>query len=356
MAKAKYRETFTYNGKRYDVTAPTQRELWRKVEEKKRLLESGMLITNEKTPVSRWMLDFLETYKQATVTPATYHQLKSYVKNYIDPAIGNMPIKDIRAIDLQKILNSVAGQSSSQANKLRNLLRSAFRQARIDRIIIYDPAETLTIPDVTEGTHRPITDEERKHILSVCETHRAGLWVLFCLYTGARPIESRAALWDDIDFDSHTITLHSAKNGFGDRIVPCPDLLYNRLYAVRQSGHVFTQPTTGKPHTATSMRQMWESFKRAVDIDMGAQTFRGAILPETSKIKDDLTPYCLRHTYATDLQSAGVPINVAREFLGHKNIVMTSRVYTRLSQKAFDDAAAKVRKFNRSNPAHLYVV
>ena len=31
-----FRETFTYQGKRYSVRAKTERDLWRKVEEKKR--------------------------------------------------------------------------------------------------------------------------------------------------------------------------------------------------------------------------------------------------------------------------------------------------------------------------------
>ena len=87
---------------------------------------------------------------------------------------------------------------------------------------------------------------------------------------------------------------------------------------------------------------MWESFKRAVDIDMGAKTFKGGVIPETSKVAADLTPYCLRHTYATDLQTAGVPINVAKDLLGHKEISMTARIYTHLSDEAFAAAANKV--------------
>ena len=60
------------------------------------------------------------------------------------------------------------------------------------------------------------------------------------------------------------------------------------------------------------------SFIHAPDIDMRSETYRGSIIPETSVVARDLTPYCLRHTYATDLQTAGVPINIAKEFLGHK--------------------------------------
>ena len=39
----------------------------------------------------------------------------------------------------------------------------------------------------------------------------------------------------------------------------------------KSSGYLFTQPTTGRPHTETSMKQMWRSFKQALDLDMGAQ-------------------------------------------------------------------------------------
>ena len=93
------------------------------------------------------------------------------------------------------------------------------------------------------------------------------------------------------------------------------------------------------------MKQMWRSFKQALDLDMGAQMASGAIDPETSVVADDLTPYCLRHTYATDLQSAGVPLNVAKDLPGHQSIAMTSQIYTHLSVDAFTEASLKVINF-----------
>ena len=96
------------------------------------------------------------------------------------------------------------------------------------------------------------------------------------------------------------------------------------------------------------MKQMWRSFKQALNLDMGAQMVHGAIDPETSAAADDLTPYCLRHTYATDLQSADVPINVAKDFLGHKSIAMTSQIYTHLSVDGFAEASLKVINFQHA--------
>ena len=344
-----FRETFTYQGKRYSVRAKTERDLWRKVEEKKRRLEEGIDVTNENTTVDRWFENYLTAYKKGNVTDKTYHQLEAYVKNYISPAIGNRRLKDIQTIDLQLIMNSCAGKSQSQARKLRDLIRQAFKQARISRVLIFDPSEGIVMPKTTNGTHRALTDEERLHIHSVARSHRGGLWVLFMLYTGARPDETRKARWEDIDFKGHVIVLHSAKTDYGDRRVPIPARLYKRLKWVKQdSGYLFTQPTTGKPHTETSMKQMWRSFKQALDLDMGAQMKGGAIDPETSVVADDLTPYCLRHTYATDLQSAGVPLNVAKDLLSHQSIAMTSQIYTHLSVDAFADASLKVINFQHA--------
>ena len=38
-----FRHTWTFEGKRYSVRAKDEKDLWRKVAEKQRLLESGMI-------------------------------------------------------------------------------------------------------------------------------------------------------------------------------------------------------------------------------------------------------------------------------------------------------------------------
>ena len=54
--------------------------------------------------------------------------------------------------------------------------------------------------------------------------------------------------------------------------------------------------------------------------------------------------YCLRHTYCTDLQAAGVPINVARELMGHASISTTAEIYTHGSAESFEDAREKLNQ------------
>jgi site-specific recombinase XerD len=70
---------------------------------------------------------------------------------------------------------------------------------------------------------------------------------------------------------------------------------------------------------------------------MGATVYRNQIIK--SAVAADLTPYCLRHTYCTDLQNAGVPINVAKYLMGHSNISVTVNIYTHTTEKTLREAA-----------------
>jgi len=77
-----------------------------------------------------------------------------------------------------------------------------------------------------------------------------------------------------------------------------------------------------------------------MDIAMGAKLYRNQI--KVSMVAPDLCPYCLRHTYCTELEAAGVPINVARYLMGHSDIGVTSKIYTHTTSKTIEDAADKI--------------
>ena len=94
-------------------------------------------------------------------------------------------------------------------------------------------------------------------------------------------------------------------------MLPISDYLYERLWHRKKNADelIFCQPLTGRMHSSSSANDYWNNFKRALDIQMGAKVYRNKIVQ--SVVAEDLVAYCLRHTYCTDLQRAGVPINVA---------------------------------------------
>lgn len=252
-----------------------------------------------------------------------------------------MQLRDVKTIQLQAILNEQAGKSASHVKKLRMVMRELFRYARQLRIIEYDPAELLELPSSIRRTRRSITEEERAAILAVAEYHRAGAWVRMLLYTGMRPGETIALTWGDIDLESKEIHVRAAKESGANRVkepktqagirtIPIREVYLPYLLAEAEKGHapsdlVFTTPG-GKMHTEDSLRRLWKSFIREVDLHMGAITYRNKIIE--SKVAPDLVPYCLRHTFCTDLEKAGISLNVAKELMGHADVKTTANIYT----------------------------
>lgn len=360
MGKYNYiRKTFTHEGKHYEVTGKTEKEVALKMAKKLDALERGEIETDKTITVDSWFRKWLDVYKKPKgLTPKSLGMYEEKYRNYIKPAIGKKKLKDVKDIHLQKVLNEQAGMSYSHVSKIRMVLQEMFKQARISRIITYDPSEALTLPDSVKRSHRSLTDDERYHVLEVAKTHRAGLWVLLMLYSGIRPGEAFALQWKDIDFDRNEIHIYKAKESgsseikgpktqAGIRDIPMTEALRERL--LEEKGDPFDlvlKTIAGNIHNENSTKRMWLSFLRAVDIHMGAETYRNKIVK--SVVSDDLTPYCLRHTFCTDLQRAGVPINIAKELMGHSDISMTANIYTHKDQASLHDNMLKLDGLEKS--------
>lgn len=333
------RKTARWNGKKYEATGKTELEAMSKLAEKLAAAKRGEDLVSGAMTVSAWYKQWIDLYKKPK--GLTEKSLKMYdekFNGYIRPAIGHMKLKDVKDVHLQRILNSQAGRSASHVKKIRMVLQEMFKRARQSRLIPYDPAELLELPTVKQGRRRSITEEERAAILAVAERHRAGLWILTLLYTGMRPGETAALTWSDVDFDHNEIHVHAAKESgnrtikgpktaSGVRDIPIHAALLPRLLAARGKPFSLVFPTkAGTVQNESSMRRMWNSFRTELDLQLGAKTKDGKIVE--SVVADDLTPYCLRHTFCTDLQRAGVPINNAKELMGHADIQTTANIYT----------------------------
>lgn len=334
-----YRKTARWNGKQYEATGRTELEALTRLANKLAAAKRGEEAINGSMTVNAWYKQWKATYKDKKgLTTKSLDMYDEKYNGYIKPAIGHMKLQSVRDVHLQKILNAQAGMSASHAKKIRMILQQLFKRARQSRLIPYDPAELLELPAVTQGTRRSITDEERAAILAVAKTHRSGLWILTLLYTGMRPGETAALNWADVDFVNKEIHVHAAKESgsrdikgpktaAGVRDIPIHAALLPLLEAAKGDPFSPVFPTrAGTIQNESSMRRMWNSFRRALDIQLGAETQDGKIV--RSVVAEDLTPYCLRHTFCTDLQRAGVPINIAKELMGHADIQTTANIYT----------------------------
>lgn len=332
------RKTARYNGKQYQAYGKTELEALKKLAEKLAAVKRGEELISGSMTVDAWYKQWKATYKDPKgLTKKSLGMYDEKYNKYIQPSIGRLRLQDVRDTHLQRILNDQAGMSLSHAEKVRRVLREMFSRARKSRLISYDPSEDLELPAVINGKHRSITEEERNVILEVAKYHPSGLWVLTLLYTGMRPGEAAALNWADVDFQNNMIHIHSAlesgstrlkapKTEAGLRDIPIHSDLRWRLQEAKGKPFdpVFKTQSGGRQNSG-SISRLWKSLLREMNIRMGAEVYRNQI--KEPKVADDLTMYCLRHTFATDCARAGVPLETVRWLMGHADISTTANIY-----------------------------
>ena len=400
------RKSFRYQGQLFTVRGKTEREAKEKMYQLRRDLENGIVVKQHATvikqksmtgdlTVSEYSQIWLETYikpkirkpgaakQKNTIEEKSYEMYVYKLSGTIIPAIGDLKLREVVDTHLQQVLNDekYKGRSKSHCEKVKIVMNAMFRQAVKSRLIQFNPAEDLIVTAEEGEGHRSLTPYEREVIQKVAKTHRCGLWVRFLFSTGLRPGESAPLQVADIDFTEKLVRITKAiesgteniigppKSKAGIRNVPLRDDIARDLKTAiagkKPTDFVFPQTDGKTMMTTTSLCNNWRSFSRQMDLAMGAETTaHGHIydpkdvdkqgvplypdengLPRNGhKIADDLVLYCLRHTFCTDLQKAGIPLNIARILMGHEDIRITSAIYTHTDT---DDVKAAGEKLNR---------
>ena len=342
------RTSFTYEGKRYWIRGTSPEDLAAKKALKLRDLEEQVKI--ESAMLTRdWATEWLETYKRDYVIDKSYKDYKSRLNRHILPHIGYLQLKQVKPIHLRKIMQEMKGYSGSRIDKVHQCVCQLFAAAWENDLIKDDPSKGLKKPAGPRGSHRSITAHEREIILKVAENHKHGLWILIMLYCGLRTGETARVRIKDFDFKGKKLYIDGTKTSNAPRYVPVPEEILDKIKALGKGpfDFVFTNKD-GVPIKPHNRGRMWKSFKKAMHIEMGGRIYRNAIVPPYV-VAEDLVPYCLRHTYCTDLQDAGIPINVAKELMGHSDIYLTAKIYTHYTDVSFRDAADKLESYRSNN-------
>ncbi len=351
MTTYKYRHREVYKDIPIDIKTNDLNDLMKKLERRRRQIDRQTLSPSTK------LLDFsikvIETYKQPKVSGSWYESIEGFVRKKIVPGIGNKPVGKIKPMEVEAFLSTLSGLSDSHIKKIYDVTKLIFHYAYKNGLTPYDYSEDFVLPRGKKGkTGRSITDYERQVLLQVLPGHRGELFCKIMLYCGLRPGEVCALQWKDIDFTEECICVDKAlkkdgtiglpKTTAGIRIVPVPKELLGLLRQRKgQPFDLVCPQSNGKYHTHTTRIKMWQNICREMNIAMGCTVFRNQLVPPYP-LADDFTMYNLRHTYCTDLEKKGVPINIARWLMGHASIETTSKIYTHGSQESFEKAKSLI--------------
>lgn len=343
--KVKYKGVQFYGSTLSEATA--KRDAYR------RELESGLREQTLGINFGSYAIQWIETYKDSC-SNRTYNAYVGIVNRAID-VIGDRRMKDITKMDIQKLLNSLKGYSTSTVKKYRMTLNSIFTAAVQDRVILTNPCYGVKLPDSTSGTHRAITDEERELIHKSVGHHDMALAAMVMLYAGLRRGEVLALDYTDIDleagfinvskgiiFDGNQPILTTPKTDAGIRSVPIIEPLRSAFSGMggrvlcNQNGGIMSQ---------VSFTRKWESYISYLETLMNGCQKRwygktrdhrrlvesGGTLPPWRECT--IRPHDLRHSYVTMLYDAGTDIKTAMKWVGHADEQMIMRIYAHLTEQ-----------------------
>jgi integrase/recombinase XerD len=223
------------------------------------------------------------------------------------------------------------------ARKKLEALRAFMRFCWESTWIPNNPASNLKHPKTTDPPTVPFTPEELARILAACEQYRGGLGqrgrinayrlralVLLLLYSGLR-IRDAVTLSKDRIVNGKLL-LYTAKTGT-PVFCPLPPFVATELEKIRgtHAEHFFWSGE-GKPKSCVGDWQ--RSLKKL---------FRLAGVP-------DGRAHRFRHTFATNLLLAGVPLDRVATLLGHTNSKITEKHYAPWILARQEQLEADVRK------------
>ena len=323
------RMSFTYDGKRYDVYGNTKSDLIRKKTEKIESLKRNEVLICSSMLVRDWANQAVETYK-TNLSPNALKNYKYMMNAHVLSELGDMKLKDVKPLHCQKCLNLCEDMAQKTINDIYQIMRFIFSTAVDNALINVSPAAKITKPKGKAYKHRrSLTAYEEGIFLEAIKEHQHGLLFALMWGCGCRPSEAMNVDGRDISYKEGKPFLHirGTKTVNSDRYVPIPQLVMDMLPDRIEPFMPLVKTSADHRLNAQSTKRAWASLERIMNIKMGCKVYRNELIPPFP-LAPDLVPYCLRHTFCTNLAKRGVDIRTAQALMGHADIKMTSNIYT----------------------------
>jgi integrase len=288
------------------------------------------------------------------LSPLTLRRYRGLLDRSILPAIGDLSVKSIEAIDLDQLYNGLqkrAGLAPATVRQVHAIIRRAFRQAVLWGWANTNPAVNATPPRMVKPDLSPPDVEEVAALLAAADEFEPefGRFLHVAATTGARRGELCALKWGNVNFSAQTLTIEHS-------IIEMPG---GGMIEKDTKTHAMRRIALDEETVAVFKTQRGEAEVRAAiaDLDIGddAYVFSREIDGSTPwrpdsvgkrfrEIRDSLgltnvRLHDLRHFAATRLIAAGVPVRTVSGRLGHADPSTTLMVYSHFVEASDQDAA-----------------
>ena len=345
---------------RWHAAGDTRKDAEKLLGELVKRMHDGDYRAPERITFGDYLLERWLPTKQAQLRPSTFSSYRNNVITHIGPRIGSIPLQKLQPEDLDTFYAQLLregrrnGAGGGLAPKTVRIIHGIIRKALADAMrkgtVTRNVADLADPPKVRLGGSREMTvwsaDELRSFLASI-EDSEWYVPIFIAANTGMRRGEVLGLTWRNVDFDAarlvvsqqilsvqYEASVADVKTTNSRRTVDLDPRTVAVLKAWRRKQleqkmstgrrgndeFVFTHPEGGPIHPDL-FSQSWQRLMRDSEL-------------RRIRLHD------LRHTHATVLLKAGVPVKVVSERLGHSSPAFTMTVYQHVLPGMQADAAA----------------
>lgn len=357
--------------------------------------QAGEYFVPSEISFSDYLNIWLDQYCSINVKASTVEAYKKKIEAYIRPELGAYRLKALTPSVLQSFLNEKFNQGFSRNTLvvLKSMLTGSLGYAVEPlRYIQYNPTSMIKLPlsrargvvPTRKKERRPVTTEEWAQIVKrFPEGHPAYIPLLLAYRCGFRLGEVFGLMWSDIDFEQETITVNrqiQMNETIKKWIFTAPKYDSYRTITVDQNTLEILRRERDKQTRARAYYDEYytintvQAAEEGVHMDSGrlepngdgipvsmvmvredgsyiqprvmqhvARVIHGTYKKGLPVISSDWDFHSLRHTHATALVEAGVPLAVIQKRLGHAKIEMTEHYTDHVTETMERDFQSKLK-------------
>ena len=336
-------------------------------------VKRGQYVEPAKITLEAWMADWLDGLR---LGPSTMISYRKYTRLHITPYLGAVTLDKLNGPMITAAYRKLeatgradhkkgAGLSPRTVRYTHTILKAALKSAVQNGKILRNPADLASPPSAKEARAPEMhfwTAAQLSTFLVWALEHRpdiAPVWRLLA-YTGMRRGELLALRWREVDLDAGRLQVRRSRSGYRDkgqgmvihegstktgrgRVVDLDPETVEVLRSYRLARGALALQLV-RPDAYVVGNENGEPIhpdrftRRFTDSVASCQKGLGEDGPE---LLPAIRLHDLRHTHASLLLGAGIPVKVVSERLGHASATITLNTYQHVLPGMQQEAAAR---------------
>lgn len=321
---------------------------------------AGTLVGPARLTVAQFLEQWLD-FVQANVAAKTHARYAEILRDNLIPGLGHHALGKLQPLHIQQFYTSSlqaprrdrrAGQGISPKTVLHfhRTLHAALQLAVKWQLLGRNPSDSVQPPRPEDPELRVLSTGETVRLLEAARGTATHLPLLLALATGLRRGELVALKWEDLNLEAGTLQVRRSLEATKGRIAFKPPKTQKSrrqvtlpAFAVEALiGHRGRQ-AEHRLRTGPAYQDQGLIFANDLGGPIHPDSFSTMIRRLAAKAGlEGVNCKSLRHTHASQLGEAGVPLKVISERLGHASVAITGDIYSHLLPGMQEDAARKI--------------